>query len=158
MIESGKAENTCCVTGHRSITEDKTEYVKHELRNEISIAVMSGFTRYISGFAEAVDLFFAEIVAEMKKDNPNIILEAAIPNPERLNTPDPMFQRLIKQCDVVKVHSEKYYSGCYRVRNEYMVKQSHRVIAVYDGRMTGGTYITLRFARSYGRDIRIIKI
>ena len=72
-------EKTCCVTGHRDIPADQVDYVKQELRREVEKAIADGFTRFISGFAEGADQYFAEIVAEKRKDNPSIRLEAALP-------------------------------------------------------------------------------
>ena len=43
------------------------------------------------------DLIFAGIVAGLKQKYP-ITLEAAIPYPGRMNTPDKEFQRLLKAC------------------------------------------------------------
>ena len=43
-------------------------------------------------------------------------------------------------------------------RNRYMVSQSQRVIAVYDGREKGGTLFTMRHAHAMGRDVRVISI
>ena len=42
--------------------------VKAALRREIDSAVADGFTRFMSGFADGVDQYFAEIVLEKKKD------------------------------------------------------------------------------------------
>ena len=39
-----------------------------------------------------------------------------------------------------------------------MVEQSERVIAVYDGRQTGGTAATIRMAEKKGADLRKIII
>ena len=47
---------------------------------------------------------------------------------------------------------------CYHERNRYMVLSSDRVIAVYDGRSTGGTFYTIRFAQANEKEIRIIEI
>ena len=58
------AEKTCCVTGHRDIPEARIAYVEQELRREVEEAIAEGYTRFISGFAEGVDLMFAAIVAE----------------------------------------------------------------------------------------------
>ena len=61
-------------------------------------------------------------------------------------------------CDGVKVISDHYVPSCYMNRNRYMVAQSQRVIAVYDGRDKGGTLFTLRDAHVQGREIRLIEI
>ena len=44
--------------------------IKKFLRREIDSAVADGFTRFMSGFADGVDQYFAEIVLEKKKTYP----------------------------------------------------------------------------------------
>lgn len=39
-------------------------------------------------------------------------------------------------------------------RNRYMVNQSQRIIAVYDGRLCGGTAATVWYAK--GKDVRVV--
>ena len=143
----------CCVTGHRDIPAEQVDRIRELLRQEILTAIEDGCTHFISGFAAGADLLFAELVAELKAVHP-ITLEAAIPYPGRMKTPDKTFQRLIRSCDVVKIHSDSYSKDCYMRRNRYMVDRSQRVIAVYDGRSTGGTATTLRYAR--GKDVRVV--
>ena len=70
----------------------------------------------------------------------------------------PLFQELLACCDRVYVQSEKSNRQCYHERNRYMVLSSDRVIAVYDGRSTGGTFYTIRFAQANEKEIRIIEI
>lgn len=147
-----KNEQTCCVTGHRDIPADKGGLLHTKLRSDVLNAIAEGYTHFISGFATGIDLIFADIVAELKAEYP-ITLEAAIPYPGRMTTPDKDFQRLIRACDVVKVHSGHYFKGCYMVRNRYMVDTSSLVIAVYDGRASGGTAATIRYACKAGREI-----
>lgn len=146
-------EKTCCVTGHRDISAEQMDRIQELLRREILAAIEDGYTHFISGFASGADLLFAEIVVELKKIYP-ITLEAAIPYPGRIKTPDKTFQRLIRCCNVVKIHSDTYFKGCYMRRNRYMVDQSQRVIAVYDGRLYGGTAATVWYAKK--KDVRIV--
>ena len=148
---------TCCVTGHRRIPANQVEFIKAELEKAVLAAVEHGYTHFISGFASGVDLMFAEIVADLKKTRP-ITLEAAIPCPGRMKTPDDTFQRLIGCCDVVKIHSDHYFKGCYGVRNRYMVDASSLVIAVWDERETGGTAATVRYAGTRKVVTQIINI
>ena len=150
-------EQTCCVTGHRDIPADKIEFVRESLRQEILAAIGEGYTHFISGFAAGVDLIFAEIVAELKDEYP-ITLEAAIPHPGRRYTSDAVFQALIKRCDTVKIHSDRYFKGSYIIRNHNMVDQSALVMAVYDGRRTGGTAATIKYANETGRTAREIRL
>ena len=59
-------EKTCCVTGHRDVPVGKEQYVEEALRKEVLAAIAAGYTRFISGFADGVDLTFAAIVAAEK--------------------------------------------------------------------------------------------
>lgn len=132
-------------------------WVEEQLRHELMEAVQAGYIHFISGFAAGADLIFASTVAEMKGRFP-ITLEAAIPYPERLKTPDRAFHALLEKCDIVQIHSSQYCRQCYQIRNRYMVDVSSLVFAVYDGRQTGGTAATLRYARQTGRAIREIHL
>ena len=150
-------EHTCCVTGHRDIPAEKVLYVQNSVYQEVKQAINRGYTHFISSFAPGVDLIFAEAVADLKVNYP-ITLEAAIPYLGRLNTPDVTFQRLIKECDTVKVHMTQYSKGCFMVRNRYMVDCSTLVIAVHDGRKTGGTAATIRYAHKSEYIVREINL
>ena len=150
-------EQTCCVTGHRDIPTEKRDLIKALLRREVLKAISEGYTHFISGFAAGVDLIFAEIVAELKREY-SITLEAAIPYPGRMKTPDKTFQSLIKNCDVIRVHADHYHKGCYMNRNRYMVDNSTMVIAVSDGREYGGTVATMRYANVAGCVIKEIHL
>ena len=90
----------------------------------------------------------------LKQEYPYLTLEAALPYALRVRTNDPEFHRLFSRCDKVTVLAPSYHAGCYGKRNRYMVDASQRVIAVYDGRKTGGTASTLRYA--IGKEIRIV--
>ena len=100
-------EKTCCVTGHRDVPVGKEQYVEEALRKEVLAAIAAGYTRFISGFADGVDLTFAAIVAAEKKQNSCLQLEAALPYRNRINAKSPLFQELLACCDRVYVQSEK---------------------------------------------------
>ena len=85
-------------------------------------------------------------------------MEAAIPYARRLKTKDQQFHELLRACDGIKVECEKYVPSCFMQRNRYMVQQSQRVIAVYDGRDHGGTLFTMRCAHTLGKDVHLIEI
>jgi uncharacterized phage-like protein YoqJ len=140
-------EKTCCVTGHRDIPADETAHVKKVLRREIEKAVNDGFTVFLSGFADGVDQYFAEIVLELQSKNPGLKLIAALPYRKRLDA-----------CAEVIVIQEEYKPNVYAKRNRYMVEHSDRVIAVYDGREKGGTVKTIRFAHQFRKELREIPI
>lgn len=148
----------CCVTGHRDIPADKVEYVKTKLKEEIEKAIADGFTTFISGMAEGVDLLYAELVIEQKTQHPELFLEAAIPYRNRLNASDTLFHKYLAGCNGIHVQQEEYNRDCFMNRNRYMVSLSSRVIAVYDGRDSGGTLFTMRYAHTMEREVREIRI
>lgn len=149
---------TCCVTGHREIAETKWEYVNRELENAILQSIQKSYTRFISGFANGVDLAFAEIVVKLKLQGFPITLEAAIPHEARLRSTDPTFQRLLAYCDEIKVIQKHYSKGSYLMRYRYMVDESTLVIAVYDGRNGGGTHYTMGYALKNGKTVQVIRL
>ena len=151
---------TLCFTGHRSIPADKLEYVRGELRREIEAAIADGYTHFISGFADGVDQLAAALVLEQQRIHPNLHLEAAIPYRNRVKAllAKPGAKALLEGCTIVAVRQEDYSRDCFMLRNRYMVQNSSRLIAVYDGRPTGGTMQTIGFARIYELDIREIRI
>ena len=146
-------ERTCCVTGHREIPSQWADEIGANLRREVLRAVGDGYRNFISGFAKGADLMFADIVAQLKGILP-ITLEAALPYPQRLRSPDRQVQRLLRCCDAVQVCSDHYFGGCFMRRNRHMVDRCRRVIAVYDGRESGGTAATLRYAKDC--EVRIV--
>jgi len=152
------AIKTCCITGHREIPAGRISQVRQKLRQQVLQAVEDGYTHYISGFADGADLLFASVIAELKKENGNLSLEAAIPYRKRLASPDAAFRKMIRECDMINIHSEKYSPPCYMKRNREMVQASQRVIAVYDGREKGGTCSTMRYAHSQQKELVIINI
>lgn len=148
---------TCCVTGHREIPTSKLRKIKLQLWQQVGQAIESGYTRFISGFAQGADLIFAECVLEYQKHYPDIYLEAAIPYARRIKREDGNFQQLYAKCTSVKIFCDEYRPDCFMLRNRYMVEQSSRVIAVYDGRTTGGTVFTMRYACSLKREMKVIE-
>lgn len=58
---------TCCITGHRDMPDKEIGSIKKALHQEIKKAVKDGFPVFLSGFADGVDQYFAEIVLELQK-------------------------------------------------------------------------------------------
>jgi uncharacterized phage-like protein YoqJ len=154
---TGKA---VCFTGHRKIPEGKLEFVRHELRREVTRAIADGYTHFISGFAEGTGLMAAAIVLELQQQYPLITLEAAIPYRNRVKSlyKDKNAIPLLEGCVAVGVWNETYAPNIFWVQNRKMVEASSRVIAVFDGRFKSGTAQTIRIARAQGKEVRVIPI
>ena len=75
---------TGCITGHRDVPDKEINSIKKALYQEIKKAVKNGFTVFLSGFADGVDQYFAEIVLELQKENGNLKLIAVLPYRSRV--------------------------------------------------------------------------
>lgn len=158
LIKGCEIIKTCCFTGHRELNQIQVESITFTLYRTINDLVERGYTHFISGFADGADLLCAEVVSQFKKINSNISLEAAIPNRDRLNYKSEKFKNLLDKCDNITVLQEKYHKGCFDKRNRYMVDQSDIVVAIWDGRESGGTYNTISYAQSKGKKVIVIKV
>ena len=151
------SEKVCCVTGHRVIPAEQLERVEFELRGLIRQAIGAGCDTFISGFAEGADLIFAHLVLMFQADR-YVQLEAALPYADRIKCSNTEVKSLLAKCHKVHIVSEQYSPGCFFDRNRYMVDRADAVIAVYDGRQSGGTYQTIRYAEEAGKPIAYVCI
>ena len=154
MNEEKKRLQSVCFTGHRpgklGVSESE---VKERLRKAILQAVADGFTTFISGMAQGVDMWAAEIVLEIRKSNPDIRLFCTSPYEgfERLwdKSERERYYKIMEESDFSKYICEHYSRSCFQIRNVYMVDRSARVIAAYNGH-SGGTRNTVVYARKKG--------
>lgn len=144
----------------QGLPQNEINKIKAALEHEIDAAVTDGFTCFMSGFADGVDQYFAELVLERKQTNPALELIAVIPYRKRLDSLNKKTRtcELLEACADVVVIQEKYLPSVYPHRNRYMVEHSDRVIAVYDGRETGGTAKTIRFTHRMKKELREIPV
>lgn len=149
---------TCCFTGRRRLTQEQVIKAAHDLSWTIDDLIKNGYTHFISGVADGIDLLAARIVLEFRKSNKNLSLQAAVPYRNRLNSHDGYFQYIIKSCSKITVTSEQYNQGCFSKRNKFMVDNSDLVVAVWDGVKSGGTYNTIMYAKSQGKQVITIDI
>ena len=150
----------CCFTGHRPDKMELSEKeVKPLLKKAIEEAILKGYVTFITGMAMGTDIWAAEIVLEQKKKNKDLHLICALPHPDfesrRSSVEKMRFNRIIKNADLVKEINDRYFAGCYQVRNKWMVDKSNLVIAVFSGQKSG-TKNTIDYAKRKG--IKIINI
>lgn len=158
--------SVCCFTGPRL---SKLNFIKGEedsrcliLKEKIYSAVRElyerGYTEFLSGMAEGVDIFCAEAVLSLKAEHPEILLHAVLPFPHRGDgRPEgekERFLSLIEKCDSIYHVHEKYCYGCYYDRNRYMVDKSHILLAVFS--KSGGTAYTIKYAVKQGKPVKVI--
>lgn len=158
MKQEELRKHRCCFTGHRP---NKLEYPENEIKSlletAIDNAISDGYVTFITGMAEGVDIWAAEIVLEKKKENKDLHLICAVPHPEfekrRSEYETERYKNIIKNADHVTTISDNYYRACYQKRNIWMVDRSSLVIAVFNG-TASGTKNTVDYARKIG--IRVV--
>ena len=78
---------TCCFTGHRSgklpwgdnENDARCTALKRRLYDVLEGLSSSGVRRYICGMAQGSDMYFAEAVLALRRERPQVVLEAAGP-------------------------------------------------------------------------------
>lgn len=145
---------SCTFTGHRPERLDSDEASVIEwLKNNIAKAAEEGFTDFINGMQRGVDLWAAEEVLKLKKDNEKIRLIAACPfkgTEDRWGRDWQLrFREVIKGADEVHYISAKPGRKAFRKRNEWLVDHASLLLAVFTG-APGGTKYTMDYANKQG--------
>lgn len=158
---------TCCFSGHRPAKlpwgtgedDPRCRDLKQELAARLEGVYEAGYRHFICGMAAGCDLYFAEAVIELRRQRPEVTLEAAIPCLSQTDSwPKALRERqeaLVADCDEVSLLQRNYSPGCMQRRNRYMIERSSLLLAVYDGQ-PGGTMNTILLARRSG--CRVITI
>jgi uncharacterized phage-like protein YoqJ len=158
----------CCFVGHHpqdlSFGFDETNpdciKLKEVLKDQI-VNMIETFkvTNFISGIELGVEQYAAELVITLKAKYPHITLECAIPSEEQaINWSEPQRDRyftIIERCDREVLLQGHYTEDCIKKRNEYMVKQSTYILAIWNGN-TGRTSEAVAYARSRRKHVIII--
>jgi len=159
----------CCFTGHRpehllwirDEESDRTKKLKEILSLVIDSAIKDGYTDFYCGMARGIDTLAAEILIKKAKANKNIRLHAALPCPEQYvgwsESEKDRFEKILSQAYTKTVISPMYTDTCMLARNRFMVDNSQRVIAVWNGFFRGGTAYTVRYAKKEKKEIYLIR-
>ena len=158
-----------CFIGHRSqklpwrFNEQDSRCVdmRKTTKEKIEQSINDGYVYFISGMALGFDMICAEIVLELKKKYPHIKLVCAIPckNQDKLWSDGykKRYHKILSKADTIRYISEEYTKTCMLERNDYMLKNSSTVIALFNG-LAGGTKSTIQKANRMGLKIEIINL
>lgn len=159
--EAELRQHRCCFTGHRPNGLKRPGWlVKMDLEKEIKKAINDGFTVFISGMAQGVDIWAAQIVLKLREKGEPIKLICACPFDGFEDRWDKKWQQQYKEilaaADLVRYICPGYSRSCFQVRNEWMVDHSARVIAVFNN-VPGGTFNTIEYAIAQRIDVEFLK-
>ncbi len=117
-------------------------------------ATTEGCAVFRSGGAMGFDLWAAETVLHLKKEHPHIQLHFILPcETQAIDWPEDWRERYfgaLAQADEVTYAQAKYTTDCMFRRNRALVDGAQLVITCYDGRPSGGTAFTVRYAAQKG--------
>ena len=166
-MESTKI-HTLCFTGHRpqklpwgfNEQDERCLLMKEKLKVLIEDAINDGFCYFWSGMALGFDLICVEVLLELKRQYNHIKIFGALPckNQAKIWPLKQQFRynKLIAQLDDTCCLND-YYTGpeCMLERNRFMIDNSSRLIAFFDGK-SGGTKSTIDYAKKKGVMVEII--
>lgn len=155
----------CCFTGHRpysiGIKKEDTERLKEVLSEVIDTAIFDGYTDFYCGMAQGIDTYAAEILISKMKENPALRLHAALPCPEQdlkwTEAEKGHYEEILSCASSKTIISPFYTKTCMLTRNRFMVDNSQRVIAVWNGSYRGGTAYTVSYAKKENKEIYLIR-
>lgn len=149
------------VTGHRpnkmygyDLSNERWGLLKEKFKQ---ILVEQNCDEAITGMALGVDTVFALAVLELKDEGYDIKLHCAIPcRNHSCKWPKEsvdLYNRILERADTVTlVSDEDYKPYLMQKRNEYMVDETDKLVAVWDG-STGGTGNCVNYAKKVGKEI-----
>ncbi len=162
-------KESCCFTGHRPEklpwgsreSDPRCLKLKAQLQNAVETAFSQGYRHFICGMARGTDLYFGEAVLQLRREHPEITLEAAIPFPGQADrwhkAEQARYAALLSQCNDESLVQHSYTPGCLQRRNRYLVDHASLLIAAYNGK-GGGTLYTLSYAMQQGLEVVVLDI
>ena len=159
---------TCAFTGHRpkSFPWKYNEaapgcvLLKEVLAKQIKLLADRGVTDWLSGMAQGVDLWCAQIVLDLRKENPALKLHCILPCEGQESkwsaSARERYRSILAQANEVIYVGQEYSRDCMLERNRYLVDHSSVLLAVYNGTRRSGTGATIRCALKEKREVIII--
>jgi len=117
-------------------------------------------TEYRVGMALGTDMLVTELLLKLKKKKYQIKIIPCIPCISQPDFwPDEQklrYYHLLTQLETPEITSQNYTPNCMLERNLSMLEKSDMVLAVFDGRYSGGTAYTVHLAAKKQKPMIII--
>lgn len=158
-----------CFSGHRpkslpgngNTQNQALRRILSVLRLAIEESLQEGYTTFIIGMAQGVDIWAGRFLLEIRRLHPEIKIVCVVPFADQSRNYSVVerfdYNSLLEVADQVILMQEKYSDNCMRKRNEYMVNHSSKLIAVVKN-YRSGTGMTINIARNKGIKTRIIDV
>ena len=170
--ENAKRNTACCFTGHRNrdlpfggdLRKQGMKCLVSSLQMLITEAVHDGYDTFISGMSDGVDLICAQLVLDIARSGRfgSIRLVCALPYADQyreIGSPLDKYKysMILKDCDIKVVISNAADRDRYKLRNQFMVDNSSRIIGLLKEKKSGsGTLQTVNMAKRAGIEMKII--
>lgn len=167
-MKSSEVPRSVAFTGHRpeslpfgnDESAPSCQALKDKLYRAIVRIAKLGPATFYCGMAQGVDIICGELVVAAQKQYPHIDLCCVLPYRNHgQRWPAAWRNRhnaLLEAANWIDCLSEVSRRDCYHRRNRYLVESAETLIAVYDGRETGGTAYTVQYARRWNRYVIVI--
>lgn len=148
-------DNACFFTGHRKIPRSVFPLLANLLEKTCTLLITKyGITDFITGGALGFDTLAAQTILRLKKTY-NVRLHLFIPCIDQTKWWSPqdieIWNSINNAADSVRyISNYKYTHGCMQQRNRAMVDSATFFLA-YCTQPSGGTYYTLKYAKSKNR-------
>ena len=165
---AGFIVRACAFTGHRpqklpwrdNETAPGCVALKEALAAQIAALVADGYTEFLSGMAEGVDMWTAQIVLSLRVKNPSLRLHCILPctaqSAKWSAVSRKQYRAILEQADSIIFVNRADKKNCMLERDRFLVSYASVVMAVYNGEKRGGTAATVRYARKLGRELIVI--
>jgi uncharacterized phage-like protein YoqJ len=142
---------SCCFTGHRTIPRADKVSVTECLVRTVAKLYEEGYRRFIAGGALGFDTVSASAVIAFRRTHPDVRLVLVLPCADQDaswgEADRKTYAAQKAEADEVVCLADRYYDGCMRVRNQYMVDHASACIA-YLTRPRSGAGQTVRMAKA----------
>lgn len=169
VVSDMDPREVCCFTGHRpnrypwlSESADlRTRALTEALWARIQFSYGQGYTCFLSGMAQGVDLICAQLVLRLRVEAPEVELIPVLPYPGQADRwrreERQAYLDVLQACrNQIIIVSPSYSRDCFWKRNRYLVDHASKIIGVYDGAPHGGTHQTLAYARRQGLEMELL--
>ncbi|MFM6453181.1 MAG: SLOG family protein [Planktothrix sp.] len=139
--------NTAFITGHRTF-DYPFDYpsLRQGINQLTNLALNRGIKTFLTGMALGTDTLAALIWAE-RYLTWKAILPCSDQDSKWTYKQQQDYRQLLAKATEIKVLYPKYCQGVMQGRNQYLVDNSQLCLAVWDGKQSGGTYLTIQMAR-----------